>query len=88
MTGFNLKSRKYVSTWIDSMGTGVHYSEGDAVEKDGTLTITFIGKDEDGTDNKSVLTIASDGNHSYESFSPSAKGGWWLKMRIQYTRQA
>jgi hypothetical protein len=70
LTGYDKFNRKYTGTWIDTMGTGVYTSEGQA--SDGGKVLTFTGKmDEPVTGAKAkptkyIITIISPDKHLFE----------------------
>jgi hypothetical protein len=70
ITGYDNFKKKYVSTWIDSMGTGLFTSEGTADE--GGKVLTFTGKmDEPATGEKDkpakyIVRILGPDKHEFE----------------------
>ncbi len=89
-TGYNNFKKRYESTWIDSMGTGILFTQGAADR--GGKTITFEGKmDEPATGQKDkpircVLTLVSEDKHVFEMFD-AAPGGKGRVLEITYTRK-
>ncbi len=87
--GYDNVKQQYVSTWIDSMGTGVMLSTGkyDPAARKFTLTGTFpdptTGKD---TTARQVITIVDDNTHKMEMWSPGPDGKEAKMMEIVYTR--
>ena len=89
--GFDNVSGKYVSTWIDNMGTGIMNSVGTAdasgkvITWTGTMNDPATGKP---TKERMVTTILSDDHHTMEMFGtpPGAKKEM-KTMTIDYVRQ-
>jgi hypothetical protein len=86
--GYNNATKKFESTWIDNMGTGIMYMEGTWNEK--TRTITFKGKSVDIMTGKTTLMrelykLIDDNNQSIEMYE--TKDGKETKiMAIKLTR--
>jgi hypothetical protein len=91
LCGYDNMKKKYFSTWIDNMGTGLMMSEGtyDAATK----TYTFEGENPDPMTGKmekmkSVEKVTSPDAWTVEMFKPTPDGkGWWKTMELTYTRQ-
>lgn len=89
ITGYDNAKKKYVSTWIDNMGTGIMRSEGeyDASKKTflekGTYTQPKIGE----TPFKGVTKIISDDNFVYELYTKDKDWKEYKAMEIDYTRK-
>lgn len=92
VTGFDNVTGKYVSSWIDNMGTGIMTSVGTA-DASGKV-ITWIGTMSDpmtGKTSKSrmVTTIIDDNHHTFEMFGVPHGGKKEMKMMtIDYVRQS
>ena len=91
ITGYDNVLGKYVSTWIDNMGTGIMTSTGTA-DASGKV-ITWIGTMSDpmtGKVSKSrmVTTIVDDDHHTFEMYGtpPGAKKEM-KTMTIEYSRK-
>jgi uncharacterized protein DUF1579 len=91
ITGYDNVIGKYVSTWIDNMGTGIMTSQGTA-DASGKV-ITWAGTMSDPATGKTskvrmVTTIADDDHHTFEMFAvpPGAKKEM-KTMTIEYTRK-
>jgi hypothetical protein len=88
-TGFNNASKKYQTTWIDTMGTGVYLFEG-ALDKTGkVLTMTAETIDpmtKKKTKTKSITRIESDNKHVFEMYE-THKGKEVKTMEIVYTKK-
>ena len=91
ITGYDNVIGKYVSTWIDNMGTGILTSQGtpDASGK----VITWIGTMSDPvtgkiTKERMVTTFADDDHHTFEMYGtpPGAKKEMKM-MTIEYSRK-
>jgi uncharacterized protein DUF1579 len=89
--GYDNVLGKYVSTWIDNMGTGIMKSEGVA-GKDGK-TINWVGTMSDPmtgkvTKERMVTTITDDDHHTFEMFGVPPGGKKEMKMMtLEYTRK-
>ena len=76
-TGFDNAKKKYVSTWIDSLGSGIHYSEGVAdpsgksLELRGTCVDPLTGKDKNV---REVRRILDDKQQILEMYEQGADG--------------
>jgi hypothetical protein len=89
--GFDNVSGKYVSTWIDNMGTGIMTSVGTA-DASGKV-ITWIGTMNDPATGKPskermVTTVMDDNHHTFEMYGtpPGAKKEMKM-MTIDYVRK-
>ena len=89
--GFDNVSGKYVSNWIDNMGTGMMASVGTA-DASGKV-ITWIGTMNDPvtgkpTKERSVTTVIDDNHHTFEMFGtpPGAKKEMKV-LSIDYVRK-
>jgi len=87
--GYDNAKKKYVSSWIDNMGTGIENSEGtyDAAAK----TLTYIGSYEPMpgmvTKIRQVGKCIDQDHHTMEMFED--RGGTLVKtMEISYTRKS
>lgn len=87
--GYNNYTKKYVSTWMDSMGTGIFYMEGKA-DKAGH-TITHRGRYDDpmeGAMKLRAVTKIVDADHEiFEMFGTGKSGKEMKMMEIVYTRK-
>ena len=91
LTGYDNVLGKYVSTWIDNMGTGIMTSTGTA-DASGKV-LTWVGTMSDpmtGKVSKSrmVTTIVDDDHHAFEMYGtpPGAKKEMKM-MTIEYSRK-
>jgi hypothetical protein len=90
LMGYDNLQKKYVSTWADSMGTGIMTSSGnyDATGKVLTLISTNAADPMTGGFTKMKMVahdISPDETH-LEMFSVGPDGGWWKTMEMVYTR--
>ena len=89
-TGYDNYKKKYVGTWMDSMGTMIMNSTGaaDASGKKFTFSSTiddaFLKKV---VKVKSVITIKDNDHHTFEMWSPGPDGKVYKNLEIQYTRK-
>ena len=87
--GYDNVLKKYVSTWVDNMGTGIMYMEGTWDEK--TKTINFAGSMTEPMEGKAVkikqeLKIIDDNTQELTQYQE--KGGKMVKtMYIKLTRK-
>jgi hypothetical protein len=91
LTGFDNVTGKYVSTWIDNMGTGIMTSVGTA-DASGKV-ITWVGTMSDPvtgkmTKERMITTIVDDNHHTFEMYSvPPGQKKEMKTMTIEYTRK-
>lgn len=90
--GYDNSKKKFVSTWIDNMGTGIMNMEGDW--NSSSKSIEFKGKMTDpsrpGKDCnvREVFTFVDDNTQKMEMFGPDPKTGKEFKtMEIKFTRK-
>jgi len=88
--GFDNVSGKFVSSWIDNMGTGIMTSVGSAdasgkvINWTGTMNDPVTGK---ATKERMVMTIVDDDHHTFEMFGVPPGGKKETKMMtIEYVR--
>ena len=88
-TGYDNAKKKYVGTWLDSMGTGIMMSEGDydAQKKElvchGSFTDAVTGKEQT---SRMVSRFLSDDQHVFEMWGPDPSGKEVKMMEITYNR--
>ena len=91
LTGYDNVLGKYVSTWVDNMGTGIMTSTGTA-DASGKV-ITWIGTMSDPvtgkpTKERMVTTIKDDDHHTFEMYGTPPGGKKEMKMlTIEYSRK-
>lgn len=90
LTGYDNLKKKYVGTWVDTMGTGILHSEGtyDAATK----TFTYTGETPDVEAGKYVKSRTTermvDADHwLLQSFQPGSDGKEYMSFELRYTRQ-
>ena len=89
ITGYNNAKKKYVSMWIDNMGTGIISSEGEydastkTFQEKGTFTQPKMGE----TPFKGVTKIISDDNFVYELYTKDKDWKEYKALEINYTRK-
>ncbi|WP_312175358.1 DUF1579 domain-containing protein [Chryseobacterium sp.] len=91
IVGYDNSKKKFVSSWIDNMGTGIMNMEG--IWNASTKSIEFKGKMTDpsrpGKDCnvREIYTFVDDNTQKMEMYGPDAKTGKEFKtMEINYTR--
>jgi len=92
IVGYDNSKKKFVSSWIDNMGTGIMNMEG--IWNASTKSIEFKGKMTDpsrpGKDCnvREIYTFVDDNTQKMEMYGPDAKTGKEFKtMEINYTRK-
>ena len=89
-TGYDNFKKKYVGTWMDTMGTMIMVSQGSADATGKTLTMTstiddiMTGKP---ASIKSEIKIVDPGHHVMEMWGPDPTGKQFKTMEIRYTRK-
>lgn len=89
LTGYDNTSQKYVSTWADSMGTGIMSSEGTESEPGKTVTLSAEYNDPMMGPMKfrEVLRLNSDKEYVFEMYTTGKDGKEAKMMDITYNRQ-
>ena len=86
--GYDNVTKKYVATWIDSMGTGMTLSSGamagNVLKMTGTMSDPVTGKTSKYT---MVTTIADNDHHRLEMWAPGPDGKNMKWMEISFTRK-
>jgi hypothetical protein len=89
ITGYDNHTKKYVSTWMDSMGTSIFFFEGTA-SADGK-TITQEARYDDPLKGpmkwRSVTRIVDDNTLVFEMYGADRRGKEEKMMEITYTRK-
>lgn len=89
-TGFDNHRKKFVSTWIDSAGTGMMTMTGSLDRSGKVLTMTgtmddfMTGKP---TKLKSVGTFVDDDHHRFEMWMSGPDGKMWKNLEMEYVRK-
>jgi hypothetical protein len=84
----NLRKR-YVSTWIDSMGTGIFVMEGTASADGKTITLRGQHNEPGGgvMTHRAIWKIADNHNQTFEMYGTHKHGKEMKMMEITYTRK-
>jgi hypothetical protein len=88
-TGYDNYKKKYVGSWIDSMGTAMMNSLGTA---DASGKLTFISEMDDfmtgkKCEIKQVVSVVDNDHHVFEMWGPDPTGKVYKMMEIHYTRK-
>ena len=88
-TGYDNNTKKYVSTWMDSMSTGILFFEGTASADGKTITQKSRYNDpvKGPAEWRSVTTIVDDNTVVFEMYSTDKTGKEEKMMEIIYTRK-
>lgn len=91
ITAYDNYKKKFISTWIDNMGTGLMKMEGvwdeatKSVKSDGTMLNPANGKE---CKMRQVYTFVDDNTELMEMYGPDSKTGKEFKsMEIKFTRK-
>jgi hypothetical protein len=89
VTGYDNHTQKYVSTWIDSMGTAILFFEGTASADGKTITQECRYNDPVKGPMKwrSVTQIMDDNTQAFEMYGTDKSGREEKMMEITYTRR-
>jgi hypothetical protein len=91
LTGYDNVIGKYVSTWVDNMGTGIMTSTGTADASGKVITWTSTMSDPitgKPTKERMVTTIKDDDHHTLEMYgTPPGQKKEMKTMTIEYTRK-
>jgi Protein of unknown function (DUF1579) len=87
--GYDNQKKKFVSTWIDSMSTGIFYFEGSGDMENHTITQTCRFEDPVRGPMKlrSVTRIVDDKTHVFEMYGTDKSDMEQKMMEITYTRK-
>jgi hypothetical protein len=87
-TGYDNYKKKYIGTWMDTMGTMMMISQGDATGKTLTMTSTMddimTGKT---ATVKSEIKIVAPDHHVMEMWGPDPSGKQFKTMEIDYAKK-
>jgi hypothetical protein len=88
--GYDNVTKKYVGTWMDTMGTGIMTTTGQADKSGKTMTMT--GSAADPVSGKMMkltekMTVTDNDHHSFEMWAPGPDGKPVKMMEIEYTRK-
>lgn len=82
--------KKYLSTWVDNMGTGIMMMSG-TYDTSGKVLTSWGTMDDVAAKKtlkvKTVTTSIDADNSRFEMWMPSPDGKMWKSMEIHYTRQ-
>jgi len=91
VTGYDNAKKKYTSTWIDSMTTGIMIGYGDKDEHG--PQIVFHGTYDDPISgqkdkpNKTILKFITEKKYVTEMYEKDEKGDWYKNLEVTYTRE-
>jgi hypothetical protein len=89
ITGFDNHSKKYVETWMDSMGTSMYYMEGPAGPDPKVLTMEGSMDDpmEGPMKLRTVTKLVDTNTHVFEMYGTGKNGKEMKMLEITYTRK-
>ncbi|MGH7206439.1 MAG: DUF1579 domain-containing protein [Nitrospiraceae bacterium] len=87
--GYDNYTKKYVSTWMDSMGTGIFFMEGSASPDGKTVTQTgsYMDPIEGPMKLRGVTKIVDNNTEIFEMYGTAKRGKDMKMMEITYTRK-
>jgi hypothetical protein len=87
--GYDNVSQKYVTTWIDSMGTGIFVMDGTASPDGKTITLTGSHADpfEGVMTHRAIWTFVDAKTQTFEMYGEHGSGHETKMMEITYTRK-
>jgi hypothetical protein len=89
-TGYDNYKKKYVGTWMDSVGTMIMNTSGTADSSGKKFTFWSTIDDvvmKKAAKVKGVATVVDGDHHTYEMWSPAPDGKMFKSLEIQYTRK-
>jgi hypothetical protein len=88
--GYDNHTRKYVSTWLDSMGTGIYYFEGTAGTDGKSITQTCSYDDpvRGPVQWRSVTRIVDESHLAFEMYITDQSGKEDKMAEMEYTRKS
>ncbi len=84
--GYDNHAKRYVSTWIDSMSTGIYYFEGTGSGKTITQTCNYDDPVRGPTKWRSVCKIVDNNTLKYEMYIAPRRGKEEKMMEMTVTR--
>ena len=89
ITGYDNLRKKYVSTWIDSMGTGIFVMEGTGSADGRTITLKGQHAKPGGGQmtHRAIWKIIDNNTQTFEMFGTHDGGKEMKMMEITYTRK-
>ncbi|MDP1948026.1 MAG: DUF1579 domain-containing protein [Nitrospirota bacterium] len=88
--GYDNVTKKYVTAWIDTMGTGIFFMEGTASADGKTITLKGSHPEPGGgkMSHRAVWKIQDSNNQTFEMYGTHGHGGKEMKfLEIVYTRK-
>lgn len=89
VTGYDNHTKKYASTWMDSMGTGIYFMEGPAGAD--SKTMTMEGSYDDPMEGpmklRAVTKIVDNNTEIFEMYGTDKSGKEMKMMEITYARK-
>ncbi len=87
--GYDNLTKKYVTAWIDTMGTGIFFMEGMASPDGKTITLRGSHPEPGGgkMTHRAVWRIADADNHTFEMYGAHGKEKETKFLEIVYTRK-
>ena len=89
--GYDNVTKKYVTAWIDTMGTGIFFMEGTASPDGKTITLKGSHPEPGGgkMSHRAVWTIKDANSQTFEMYGTHGHGGKEMKfLEIVYTRKS
>ena len=89
--GYDNMEKKYVTSWVDNMGTGIMSTKGDASDDGKTMTFTGMGDDPMSGKEvpmRSVIHWMGKDQYHFEMYGPGPDGKEMKMMEITYTRKS
>ena len=89
-TGYDNFKKKYIGSWMDSMGTSMMIQTGTADPSGKAMTFTGMMDDPvtgKSAQIKSVVKVTDNNNHMMEMWGPGPDGKNYKMMVIEYTRK-
>jgi hypothetical protein len=89
ITGYDNLRKRYVSTWIDSMGTGIFLMEGTASADGKTITLKGQHAEPGGgyMKHRAIWKILDSNTQTFEMYGSHQGGKEWKMMEMTYTRK-
>ena len=89
ITAYDNLRKKYVSTWIDSMGTGIFVMEGTASADGKTITLKGQHAEPGGGQmtHRAIWKIVDNNTQIFDMYGKHGKGKEMKMMEITYTRK-
>jgi hypothetical protein len=87
--GYDNLTKKYVTTWMDSMGTGIFFMDGTASADGKTITLNGSHKDPMGgvMKHRAVWKFVDANTQTFEMYMTEKDGKEMKMMEITYTRK-